>query len=231
MPRAMKIAFFVTLCMAARTFGTVDSDADDRVLIPSAEVRSLIEVKETHQIALQVALRTTAGGSLGCVVGSVISTILTGNPALGVQTGCSMGTLLAGIATFAAAVHSQWSEQMRRAILAWEVWCRSHKHLRLVAGKDVKAAFRKCAVDVHPYKVARDSSREDKDFMRGMYHDCQFAGQFIKAFSGLYGPLTMNKKKDFFHTFAGKWAHMFVGESKMHLQGIDEYKRKARAEL
>jgi len=137
----MRIACFVTLCMAACTFGSVDSDADDRVLIPSAEVRSLIEVKETHQIALQVALRTTAGGSLGCVVGGVSSTILTGNPALGVQPGCSMGTLLAGIARLASAVNNQWSEQMRRAILAWEVWRRSHKHLRLAAGKDVKRHF------------------------------------------------------------------------------------------
>jgi len=41
----------------------------------------------------------------------------------------------------------------------------------------------------------------------------------------------MNKKKEFFNTFAGTWAHMFFGERKMHSKEIDEYERQARAEL
>lgn len=223
----MRFLLFVIVCLAVRS--AADSDADDRALVPTTEVMSLVEVKEGMKIAGQAALATAKGGAVGCYAGAIIGALLTGGA--GALPGCKLGALLAGITAFAKSITQHWSEQMRRAVLAWEVWRRSHKHLRLQVGKDVKAAFRKCAADVHPDKVDRDASAEDKAFAEEMYHDCRFAGQYIKAFNKLYGALSMDKRKEFFTTFAGRFASFFNSDTKMTEEEINAFERTARKEL
>jgi len=200
----------------------------NKALIVSPTVRDIIEQKPDAQVYKEMALatvRTTAVGGGGCAVGALVGSILF--PGLGTTVGCAGGAFFAGIFQLAREISANWSDQMRRAIYAWKVYRRSHKHLKMTPGADVKKKFRACAKECHEDLWPKGVDNEEANFLKELYAECTFAGQYITRFVEKYGVVKFGDQIAFFQTFAGYWKNLFMGSGKiMDDAEIDEYLSK-----
>ena len=199
----------------------------DQALVVSKAVQDMITQRTSYvdsvKAAAKAVVKTGASATAGCAAGAFIGSLLA--PGTGTVVGCHGGALIASIFALYSEINTYYSEQMRRAIVAWRTYRRSLKHLKMVPGQDVKNKFRKCAVEVHEDKWPSQIDAEAQQSMKEMFADCQFAAQYIILMQKEYNhTFFLGEQKQFLEAFAGKWAMIFSGPGKaMSNEEIEEF--------
>lgn len=215
------------------------SEADDVAVVEDdqlieTKVRELVEVSQISREKMrELGVKSGARTALACVAGGAFGFLFSGGGPAGAALGCKVAAGFMALSSIMDQLGKHWTEQMRRAWMAWKLYAWSYQTLDSNPWDDdteVARNYRACAKKHHPDKRS-ELDNEALQWHLMKFANCKFSRAFIKVFRAQWGDLAAHRRTDmrsFIESHAGVWADTFGQQVEINDRQLEEVVQSLR---